>query len=191
VGYNEFMASKRFSLRGTANGFTLIELLFVIAIIGLLGSIIFSSLNGARIKARDVKRIADLRQLKLAILLYIDKFDTYPPDTCAGDTSYSGGGANCLPSSTGDWHANSGLRVLVTNGFLPSLPKDPVNNSNYNYFYEPTNSGSTLVNTCIRVRLEKGSGNTYAAAFFGPAASSPIRTPYGTGYSCSNINEVY
>jgi len=44
-------------------GFTLIELLVVIAIIGLLSTLAIVSLNGARAKARDAKRISDVRQM--------------------------------------------------------------------------------------------------------------------------------
>lgn len=51
-------------------GFTLVELLVVIAIIGLLSTIAFISLNRARAKARDAKRISDVRQLQSALELY-------------------------------------------------------------------------------------------------------------------------
>ena len=44
-------------------GFTLIELLVVIAIIGLLSSLAVVNLNSARGKARDAKRISEIKQL--------------------------------------------------------------------------------------------------------------------------------
>jgi len=53
----------------TRRGFTLIELLVVIAIIGLLSSMATVSLNSARVKARDARRLGDVRQLSMAVEL--------------------------------------------------------------------------------------------------------------------------
>ena len=60
-------------------GFTLIELLVVISIISLLSSVVLTSVNTARAKARDARRKEDLRQLELAIQLYYDTTGTFPP----------------------------------------------------------------------------------------------------------------
>ena len=61
--------------------FTLIELLVVIAIISLLSSIVIGSLNQARAKSRDSKRVQDLVQLRTALELYRnDNSGLYPAD---------------------------------------------------------------------------------------------------------------
>src|SRR3989344_6336046 len=59
-------------------GFTLIELLVVIAIIGILSAVVIASMSGARSKGRDAKRIADTKQLQLALQLFYDAKSTYP-----------------------------------------------------------------------------------------------------------------
>ena len=51
------------SLPKNVKGFTLIELLVVIAIIGLLSTMAVVSLNSARGKARDAKRVSDIKQI--------------------------------------------------------------------------------------------------------------------------------
>ena len=62
-------------------GFTLIELLVVIAIIGILSSVVLASLNSARKKTREARRVADLKQLQLALELYADDHNGYYPQT--------------------------------------------------------------------------------------------------------------
>ncbi len=59
-------------MRNNKKGFTLIELLVVIAIIGILSSVVLASLNSARQKSRDARRVADIKQLQLALELYYD-----------------------------------------------------------------------------------------------------------------------
>jgi len=65
-------------------GFTLIELLVVIAIIGLLASVVLLSLNSARAKSRDAKRLADVRQFASALELFFNDNGGYPIASPAG-----------------------------------------------------------------------------------------------------------
>ena len=59
-------------------GFTLIELLVVIAIIGLLSTLSVLALNGARARARDAKRISDIKQIQTALEMYYNENNAYP-----------------------------------------------------------------------------------------------------------------
>ncbi len=69
-------------------GFTLIELLVVIAIIGILSSVVLASLNSARQKSRDARRISDVKQIQLALELYFDSNANYPTSTAALTPTY-------------------------------------------------------------------------------------------------------
>ncbi len=60
--------------------FTLIELLVVITIIGILASFSAVSLQGARGRARDAKRVSDIRQIQVALELYYNDYNEYPDD---------------------------------------------------------------------------------------------------------------
>ena len=74
-------------------GFTLIELLIVIAIIGVLASIILASLQTARLKANDAKRLTEMDQVRIALELYaLDHSGTYPCDDNNASCPNTGGG---------------------------------------------------------------------------------------------------
>ncbi|HLP44128.1 MAG TPA: type II secretion system protein [Candidatus Nanoarchaeia archaeon] len=107
-------------------GFTLIELLVVIAIIGLLASVVLASLNQARLKATDAKRISDIEEINKAIQLYMSDHDGNPPPLAAhpncDENNWAGG---CWVSSldTANWntHLRTPLQPYI------SLPVDPRN----------------------------------------------------------------
>lgn len=102
-------------------GFTLIELLVVIAIIGILSSVVLASLNSARQKSRDARRISDVKQLQLALELYFDSNSQYP--------------------------AGTALTPLTAGDFIASLPIDPLNSGAYVYTYQARASDGTACST--------------------------------------------
>ena len=59
-------------------GFTLIELLVVIAIIGILTTISVIALQTSRARARDSKRLGDVKQMQSALALYAHDVGQYP-----------------------------------------------------------------------------------------------------------------
>jgi general secretion pathway protein G len=107
-------------------GFTLIELLVVIAIIGILSSVVLASLNSARAKSRDARRVADLRQLKIALEMYFNTNNAYP-QTPSG---------NLVSNCDGDTTLDTALAGLVSGGFLSKIPKDSLGNWPYCFYYQ-------------------------------------------------------
>jgi len=94
-------------------GFTLIELLVVVAIIGLLSSVVLASLNSARMKSRDVRRLEDFTQIRNALNLYaLDNNGNYPLGGYY--TSWSGSGCH-------DWQT----LATALSPYMKTLPLDP------------------------------------------------------------------
>ena len=112
-------------------GFTLIELLVVIAIIGILSSVVLASLNTARRKSRDARRVADLGQIRLALELYFDANRAYP---------------NVLPSTLATTGCGNSACMAV-------VPVDPITLAQYSY--AGLGSGATCSSYHIGATVEE------------------------------------
>jgi prepilin-type N-terminal cleavage/methylation domain-containing protein/prepilin-type processing-associated H-X9-DG protein len=60
-------------------GFTLIELLVVIAIIGILAAMLFPVFARARESARKVQCLSNVKNIAMAIQMYLTDYDAFPP----------------------------------------------------------------------------------------------------------------
>lgn len=109
-------------------GFTLIELLVVIAIIGILSSVVLASLNSARQKSRDARRISDMKQVQLALELYFDSANGYITETTPV--------------------AVSSLSELTAANYISTLPTDPLS-SNTEYSYISADGSSYCVGAVL------------------------------------------
>jgi len=107
-------------MKSSQKGFTLIELLVVIAVIGILAAVIMASLNSARVKARDARRKADLRQVAVALELYKGSYDTY----AVASSGTTGVGTGWF-STYGSPYTKSVAQGLVDAGFMGAAVVDP------------------------------------------------------------------
>jgi prepilin-type N-terminal cleavage/methylation domain-containing protein len=133
-------------------GFTLIELLVVISIIGLLSTMAVVSLNNARQKSRDAKRISDVRQIQTALELYYNDANGYPMTTslvASGlELSYDG---------------------IIYMGHIPTapIPADCATNNTYTYTTLGTTGTTYELTYCLGGTTGGVSGDIHTASPIG------------------------
>lgn len=149
----------------------MIELLVVIAIIGVLATLVLLQLGTARSRARDVKRIADVSQIRSAVELYYeDNNGIYPDD----------------------------ITTLLLSKYLNNVPNDPLATATtYGYRTKDADKFSFQVWTELEQRAGGALGSDAdinAAAWTGPGNARSGTN--GTTETCpdtdiTNANCVY
>lgn len=99
-------------------GFTLIELLIVVAIIGILASLLMANFVGVRQRGRDAQRKSDLRQIQSAFELY--------------------------RADSGDYPTSLGSSIISADGLTTYMKKVPVDSQGDEYFYGTDSTGYCL-----------------------------------------------
>jgi len=128
----------------TTLGFTLIELLIVIAIIGILATLLITNLQGVRERARDARRKSDLNSIQQSLRLYYNDAGSFP---LASSYSIVGCGSLAVPTT-----CNWGERFYTTSGsttntYMSVLPLDPstTETSEATYQYYTPDGGYTYI----------------------------------------------
>lgn len=122
-------------------GFTLIELLIVIAIIGIISSLLMANFVGIRQRARDTQRKTDLRSIQAALELHRSDASAYPAT---------------IPNCGGTSIKNESDCSLNT-VYMQKVPTDPSESSWYNsgnYAYS-TDTVTYTLGACLENASDK------------------------------------
>lgn len=145
-------------------GFTLIELLIVVAVIGILASVVLVGLGPMQKQGRDARRISDLRQVQNGLELYFTKNSSYP--------------------QVNDWNS---LASQLEGVNIYNIPKDPLNKSPYVYKYYYDNNG---LRYCLGAMLEDKDNPSWKSSTNKGACQNPGFTCHN-GSGNPNNNEYY
>jgi general secretion pathway protein G len=136
----------------SVSGFTLIELLIVIAIIGVLATLLMVNFVGVRQRARDAQRKSDLRQLQSALEIYRSDNAGYILDN--GRT----------PPYIGE--CGTPLQATINGKTITYMSKIPCDASSGNYYYSSSDGSAYTLGACLENTGDsQGTRNSPGAGF--------------------------
>ena len=137
-------------------GFTLVELLVVVAIIGILVTIVLISVNPAKLifRSRDSKRIQELKEIQVAIQSYQNDNNKFPSTAATCPVTAPNYCISTRATPPPEWI--DGLTVT----YAKTLPRDPSNSATHYYFYRSDANGDEYV---LAARLEDASNQQLTA----------------------------
>ncbi len=136
-GFTLIRTLLRKNLVSVQRGFTLIEMLVVVALIGILTTLVTANLNSARERARDTQRKSDLRNLETALRLYYQDYQAFPGNGSAGEISGCGASGTSVCTWGAAWSDS-------TNTYMSKMSKDPLPDQLYKYTASADRESYTL-----------------------------------------------
>ena len=156
---------------GARRAFTLVELLTVIGIIALLAAILFPVLAASRALARRTTCTSNLRQVGLALRMYEQDYEAFPPDFQTVAAYVKTPALLHCPSDPTPGHAS--LQEFTTDQhldpFLP-LPLGQRPASLFSYYYAPKH----LAPPCLTKVLADNQAGTVACLLHGQSRNVGI-----------------
>ena len=163
-------------------GFTLIELLVVISIIGFIATASVLAFNSARMKTRDARRLADMKQIQLALDLYYDTYGQFPANSDNED-------GLCGGWDLGLYDSNDTFISPLSPTFMPKVPGDPLftgcASMSKGYAYYRYDSGAGGCDVARGPFYVLGISNTES---HNGSSFQPGSDPRNPGFSCSTTD---
>jgi type II secretion system protein G len=125
------------------HAFSLIELMIIIAILGVLTTLISGNFISSLKKGRDARRKADLEQVQRALEMYYEDKKSYPTFNIFQSANYS----LCETKIDTDCGTEK--------TYMQKIPTDPVSGNNYVYV---SSGQSYQLYSCIENNLDQGPG---------------------------------